>query len=185
MLRVLAVVLAVTFACGGRSEDAAPLASVPEADGGPGDGGATDAAVASDPCACPTKTPLPGATCDCPGTACQFPPNQIACRSGAATCSPTYRWTYEYPANDSCPAELPVTYGLCSGVGSCEYEIDLGCGPAIAKLGCSCLDAAWLVGFGPDELPPVCDCFAITSEAVCNLVSPSCTWNAGKCAWPR
>jgi hypothetical protein len=175
--RVAAASLVFVLACGGKSEQAVPVPDPPVSDGGEVDAGTTDGG----PCGCPARTPNPGDACDCPGVTCQFTPNFIACWRGSATCSETNRWLYEYVPNDSCPAELPTGSATpyCSGRGSCEYEVDVGCGPAIAKLLCSCTDAAWMLTLSNAELPELCgDCSGITSEAVCKLYPGSCVWES-------
>jgi hypothetical protein len=182
-----ALALVLMLGCGGRSEESAPA---PAPSAGDTDAGATDGGV-SDPCDCPARTPNHYATCDCPGVTCQFPSNFTACWPGTATCSASNRWLYEYPPNDSCPAELPTSSATayCSGAGSCEYELDVGCGPAVAKLDCACNDAAWMLGLTNAVLPPLCsDCDAITSEAVCKLYASNCFWQSsgdGACRPPR
>jgi hypothetical protein len=185
--RVVATsVVVLVVACGGRSEETVPR-NPPPAD----DGGTLDAGSDGGACACPSKAPNPGDACDCPEQSCEFPPSFTACWRGGATCSADGHWLYDYPTNDACPAELPANRGTayCNGTGSCEYAIDVGCGPVVATLKCGCVDASWMLGASASELPELCDCTAIATQGVCNLYSRDCTWestgDAGACRPPR
>jgi len=150
------------LSCGGRSLETSD--------------GATPDAAPDSACTCPLETPYAGDDCACDGLACSFPPSFIGCWNGGATCT-AGRWSYEYPDNTRCPEEIPRTgrSGFCSGVGSCTYDIDVGCGPTPLEFRCTCTDAAWMLAY--PQLPSLCDCAAIASAGVCDLFGSDCVWS--------
>jgi hypothetical protein len=137
-----------------------------------------ESSAQEDPCACPTLIPDPGDSCSCPDLTCQFSPHY--CWRGQATCREG-TWTWDYPDNTLCPAELPDeiptygTFGMCNGRGSCEYDVDVGCGPAPLTITCGCFDAQFAVT--GSERPPLCDCAVIASRGLCEAYGADCDWN--------
>lgn len=137
-------------------------------------GQAVETTALDDPCVCPDPKQEPPDDCSCSGLTCSFPPAYTACWRGEATCSPEGHWVRSYPQNTMCPEE-PASPGLCNGRGTCAYDTDVGCGPARIEASCSCTDASWLAFVS--ERPPLCDCAAIASRAVCRLYSSDCSWS--------
>ena len=162
--------MALYFACGGHS-----VQSTQSDDAPPDDAGGTDAGPPNDACICPPPTPYPGKECGCPGMACSFP--RSFCWHGDAVCSTDRQWVWQNPRNTACPVELPAMRGvaLCTGEGSCEYGVDVGCGPTVVTVSCVCVDATWYLS--RYDAPPLCECAAIASQALCSLYPIDCTWS--------
>ncbi|HEX6274287.1 MAG TPA: hypothetical protein VFZ53_14700 [Polyangiaceae bacterium] len=161
---------ALSVACGGRSVQSPGRDEAP-----PENTGGNDAGQPEDVCVCPPPTPAPGDECGCPGLECSFP--WSFCRHGDAICSPERQWLRQNPQNMQCPAELPPNGGvaLCTGEGTCEYAVDVGCGPAVLEVSCVCVDATWYLS--RYDAPPLCRCAAIALEALCGVYSGECTWS--------
>jgi hypothetical protein len=130
-----------------------------------------------DPCVCPAQLPARGDTCDCPELRCSFTPQAFGCWRGEVVCNED-TWQRVDPQNDvPCPSSpFEIDSGLCSGEGSCEYEIDLGCGPDVIVFSCECIDYSWYLSRA--SRPTLCDCAAASTRRLCGLYSGDCTWSS-------
>ena len=140
---------------------------------------------------CPDQEPAAGAACS-GSLSCEFlDPTGCTklyfCETGqwqmTSGCNPP-PCTPEDPCEPppECPVQAPTWGEPCSGMVSCSYEIDVGCGPQPATATCD--GATWSVQPSISCNPPApADCPTLPTEEQCSAF-PNCRWLVPGCGMP-